>query len=624
MLEAAKDEDAANDQRMHTPSPWNKHLSDRQLSDTEQGTTAAFPEVTGDGAKPYLLSVTKDGKPYTYCRTASCRRQAPGPFNTCGQRELHCCLHCCDTNGGRHSRQCEAYTTDNPPPSDDPDEPGGTSAPHPVSDFSEIVINDNVRDNVLQSSTSGGAPARRMYGGFGPEPEGGNQDDVFIDDGVPDDDEVVANMTAGLAPPPPPMPPPPPPHDDDDVFVDDDDDVVDNDDDDFVYDDDDDVVDDDDNDDVVDNNDDDEVDSTTVAPTLSVTSSLGSSVVTSPHPDDGEVFIDDGDGDDIVDPDVLAAAAAAGRSISPYSQQYRHIVAAAAAARAAAAVAPDVIPPDDDSSDASASDTTPAATSADTTSPTVPSVIHVCDTAGCLRRPGSDPASFGTIGYHICCGSCAFSNGQTHTQACQAQSLTPAEYFAWRRSTVPAPAPPSSGNDRGDGRPSHHDDFLPGWHNYGSDARDASDSPTPTTMPASTPMPTPASAPLPTPTVFNELVFTPVFPPRVDGEFCRGCNICVGRGPLPNLTLTLCHCSCGHCEYGVNPGDETAQGGMCDFCNGYFIHVPQYNTYVNRCNCDCAGCYRGRERLGILYDDETWIDHQTTDGEDPDSVFSTL
>ena len=99
--------------------------------------------------------------------------------------------------------------------------------------------------------------------------------------------------------------------------MDDDDDVVDNDDDDFVYDDDDDVVDDDDNDDVVDNNDDDEVDSTTVAPTLSVTSSLGSSVVTSPHPDDGEVFIDDGDGDDIVDPDVLAAAAAAGRSISP-------------------------------------------------------------------------------------------------------------------------------------------------------------------------------------------------------------------------------------------------------------------------------------------------------------------
>ena len=166
--------------------------------------------MTGDGAKPYLLSVTGDGaKPYTYCRTASCRRQAPGPFppSVCGQRELHCCLHCCDTNGRRHSRQCEAYTTDNPPPPDDPDEPGGTSATHPGYD-SETVINDNDGDNVQPSSTSGGAPARRMYGGFGPEPEGGNLDDVFIDDGVPDDDEVVANMTAGLAPPPPPPMPP--------------------------------------------------------------------------------------------------------------------------------------------------------------------------------------------------------------------------------------------------------------------------------------------------------------------------------------------------------------------------------------------------------------------------------
>ena len=615
------DADSITDEPSHTstPSLWNKHLSDRHLSDTEQGTTAAFPEVTGDGAKPY-----------TYCRTASCRRQAPGPFppSVCGVRELHCCLHCCDTNGTRHSRQCEAYTTDNPPPPIDDSicSPGGTSATHPGYD-SETVINDNDGDNVQQSSTSGGAPARRMYGGFGPEPEGGNLDDVFIDDGVPDDDEVVANMTAGLAPPPPP----PPPFDDpDDVFVDDDDDVVDDDDDDVVDDDDDDVVDDD--DDVVDDDDDDDVvDSTTVAPTLAVTSSLGSSVVTSPYDYDGEVFVDDGDGDDIVDPVVLAAAAAAGRSISPRtSAEWDAREAAAAAARAAAAVAPVVIPPDDDSSDASASDTTPAATSTDTTSPTVPSVIHVCDTAGCLRRPASDPASFGTIGYHICCGSCAFSNGQTHTQACQAQSLTPAEYFAWRRSTVPAPAPPSSGNSGGDGRgaPSHHDDFLPGWHNYGLGARDTSDAPTPTTMPAPTPtptpMPTPASAPLPTPTVFNELVFTPVFPPRVDGEFCRGCNICVGRGPLPNLTLALCHCSCGQCEYGVYPGDETAQGGMCDFCCGVHIHVPQHNTYANRCNCDCDGCCRGRERLGILYDDETWIDHQTNDGEDPDSVFSTL
>ena len=108
--------------------------------------------------------------------------------------------------------------------------PGGTSAAHPDSD-SETVIDDNDGDNVQQSSTSGGAPATRMYGGFGPEPEGGNPDDVFIDDGqdddddifidngVPDDDEVgPIALTAGLGPPPPP------PDDSDDVFVDDDDD----------------------------------------------------------------------------------------------------------------------------------------------------------------------------------------------------------------------------------------------------------------------------------------------------------------------------------------------------------------------------------------------------------------
>ena len=106
VLEAAIDVDAANDQRMHTYThKWNKHLSARHLSDTEQGITAAFPEVTGDGAKPYHD-----------CRTAGCRRQAPGPFppSVCGIRELHCCVHCYDTNGTRHSRECETYTADNP------------------------------------------------------------------------------------------------------------------------------------------------------------------------------------------------------------------------------------------------------------------------------------------------------------------------------------------------------------------------------------------------------------------------------------------------------------------------------------------------------------------------------
>ena len=29
--------------------------------------------------------------------------------------------------------------------------------------------------------------------------------------------------------------------------------------------------------------------------------------------------------------------------------------------------------------------------------------------------------------------------------------------------------------------------------------------------------------------------------------------------------------------------------------------VPQHQTYVNGCHCDCDGCYRGRERLGILF-----------------------
>ena len=94
--------------------------------------------------------------------------------------------------------------------------------------------------------------------------------------------------------------------------------------------------------------------------------------------------------------------------------------------------------------------------------------------------------------------------------------------------------------------------------------------------------------------------------------------------PLPTGAVTLCHCSCGQCEYGVYHSDETVQGGLCDFCFAEFQLVPQHQTYANLCNCDCDGCYRGRERLGILYDDESWIGHQTNNGEDPDSVFSTL
>ena len=93
---------------------------------------------------------------------------------------------------------------------------------------------------------------------------------------------------------------------------------------------------------------------------------------------------------------------------------------------------------------------------------------------------------------------------------------------------------------------------------------------------------------------------------------------------LPAGAVTLCHCSCGQCEYGVYPRDDPRQGGLCDFCFGEWDLVPQHQTYVNRCTCDCDGCYRGRERLGILYDDESWVGHHTNADEDPDSVFSTL
>ena len=143
---------------------------------------------------------------------------------------------------------------------------------------------------------------------------------------------------------------------------------------------------------------------------------------------------------------------------------------------------------------------TPRTTSADAPSSNVPSVIHVCDTAGCLRRPGSDPASHGTIGYHVCCGSCAFFNGQVHTRECQEASLTPEEYHAWTLSRVPVDAAPASSNGN-DGRGAsnldddHHREYGP--HTYNLDSGDTSDAPTSTIMsaPTSTPprMPTSAS-----------------------------------------------------------------------------------------------------------------------------------
>ena len=357
MLKAAID--AANDQHLSAAAI----ATNRHLSDTEQGITAAFPEVTGDGAMHHVLNrrlevdlptLDKIGPRYSFatsaeadlirsgavtteqlrmcaqehlsqrslaepapvrseqpdhdCRTAGCRRQAPGPFppSVCGIRELHCCVHCYDTNGARHSRECDVYTTDSTTVSSQEGEdlqvldthlehvytyerdgseckPGGASAAHPDSD-SETVIDDNDGNDVQQPSTSpsGGVPATRMYGGFGPEPEGGNPDDVFIDNGEDDDDEVFIDndvadddevdpiaLTVGLGPPP---------DDDDDVFVDDDDD-------------------------------DDVVDPATAA----------SAPVVTPPDDDDDIFLDDGDGgEDIVDPVALAAVAAANRSNSAW------------------------------------------------------------------------------------------------------------------------------------------------------------------------------------------------------------------------------------------------------------------------------------------------------------------
>ena len=118
------------------PSPAQPIFPNRHLSDDERGTSSKYPEVKGDGALP----------------------PAPDPLA-------------------------------------EPGPPGGAPASHPDS---ETAIDDNDGDDVQQSSISpsGGAPATRMYGGFGPEPEGGNPDDVFIDDGEDDDDDTGVDGNA--------------------------------------------------------------------------------------------------------------------------------------------------------------------------------------------------------------------------------------------------------------------------------------------------------------------------------------------------------------------------------------------------------------------------------------------
>ena len=125
--------------------------------------------------------------------------------------------------------------------------------------------------------------------------------------------------------------------------------------------------------------------------------------------------------------------------------------------------APVGIPPDDADSDTPATDVAPAEVPTPTApAPTpTPSVIHICDTPGCRRRPESDPCGLEQVGYHACCDICVFPNGEMHTNACQAANLTTA------LSLAPAPAPSSGGNSGGDSRGSANidDDWRPGWHN---------------------------------------------------------------------------------------------------------------------------------------------------------------
>ena len=211
-----------------------------------------------------------------------------------------------------------------------------------------------------------------------------------------------------------------------------------------------------------------------------------------PSDNDEDSFADDSDGNnDIVDPVTLAAVVTAQLAIAPsslsvaltavaaaqvalppgsLSLEAAHTIATAAIAAAVATTTPVVIPPDDDSSDASASDT--AATNVPTPTvsdfPPAPGWMLVCNTPGCQRRSHSDPS--GRTQFElVCCNSCLPSNGQLHTQTCQAVNLTVDQYHAWRMSLAPAPAPPSSGNSGSDGRGSsyHDDDWRPGWHNYG-------------------------------------------------------------------------------------------------------------------------------------------------------------
>ena len=166
-----------------------------------------------------------------------------------------------------------------------------------------------------------------------------------------------------------------------------------------------------------------------------------------PDDDDDDIFIDDGDDDD-VDPSTVVFNGDPDPEVPPTAIPPDDVVSGAPAA----SVAPEHVP----------TPTVPVPT------PT-PSVIHICDTPGCRRRPESDPCGLEQVSQHACCDICLFPDGRQHTNACNAVNLTTALSFA--------PAPPSSGNNGSDGRGSsyHDDDWRPGWHNHSAGTSGNSD-----------------------------------------------------------------------------------------------------------------------------------------------------
>ena len=102
-----------------------------------------------------------DERPQHDCRTVGCRRQAPGPFPpaACGVRELHCCVRCYDSNGERHSRECDGSTADL---SEAPSETHRPSAPSDAEAAPVIIPPGDVLPVALASAAA--RPATRPAG----------------------------------------------------------------------------------------------------------------------------------------------------------------------------------------------------------------------------------------------------------------------------------------------------------------------------------------------------------------------------------------------------------------------------------------------------------------------------